>query len=524
MSEAKQLSVYWGHDSLYFVESIGTSPNKIFSIPLKEEKKEEKEKTVSLNSDKVQLLSRIQKTFKQQKIMAISLNLSLPTKDIIFRSFFVPKLHPNEIKNVVDFEVRKYLPFDLSTLSYAYHPINIIENNIRKIQIIFVAIKKSLLNSYINTFNQIVLNINLAEPEPISLIRALSHMNLLPENKTVIVLEKSKNITNFIIVDKKIPCFLRDFQIKAHPASVEKEGEESILVNLIKEVRISIEYYKRQNNQAAIDQLLLIADSDAENISKILEKEIKVEISIINIKEILENKSTTSVEFLNAYGSSLYSNVETPANFILSSNKHPTRMQTIFSFKKLVELYKSVLITFFSCAAILTSSIFFSKHSTTTPQKEIIKLSNELGSIKDASTSKLKEKNDTIKTKLDGYKKIHQKSHISFFMALIPQNLPNGTWLNSIDIFYPLDAKQIESDKIKEISETEIFFEIKIDLSGYAYLKDSKEQFKLVSTLIKNFKENKIISAIFKDIDLMTIKSQRTEDLFKTTSFKISFK
>lgn len=528
MAEKKQLSVFWGKNSLYFVDTLGISVNKKFSVSLEDtEDKESKQRKVATGN--LQLTSRIQNALRQHRITAMALNLSLPSKDIIFRSFLIPRLHPNEIKNVVDFEASKYLPFDLNTLSYSYHPIPIIDNNLKKLQIIFVAIKKSTLDSYTNLFEQATLQVNLAEPEPISLLRILYHKNFILEDKTIAILAKGRHTTNIIIATQRIPCFVREIQnidITSDETGQEEaaDDQEGKIMKLISEVRISIEYYRRQNNQANIDQMILLApEEETEKISKKLKESFEYDCVSISPEILLQDESARDIEYLNSFGTCLYEHVETPTDFLLVANKHYTSMKSITSLKKATEAYKSIVITFLISICLITGVFFASKYSISSPKEEIEKISAELGSIKDASTSKLKEKNNEIEVKLAKFSEIQQKSYIAFFLAIIPKEFPKGVWIKSLDIYYPKDAELLNTDGSIAALHNVALHKPKIELSGYAYLEKHKEQFKVVSKMINNLKSNEILSNVFTNIELKTIKSQKADNIYETTFFKIRF-
>ena len=173
MADKKKLGMYWGSDALFFVETQETAPTKIFQILFEEAVKETLRDSPSSISG-MKLGSDIQKILRKQGLLDSSVNLSLPAKDIIFRSFVIPWMDEHEIKSVVEFEASKYIPFSLERLSFSFHPISFTENNAKRLRIIFVAIKSDTLLSYIRTLEGASLDINSIEPAPSSLIRALS--------------------------------------------------------------------------------------------------------------------------------------------------------------------------------------------------------------------------------------------------------------------------------------------------------------------------------------------------------------
>jgi hypothetical protein len=405
-----------------------------------------------------------------------------------------------------------------------------VDNNLKKLQIIFVAIRKSTLDNYINLFEQATLDISLAEPEPISLLRLLYHKNMILEDKTVAILSMGRTTTNLIIATQRIPCFVREIRTQVLSPNIPQPSEnakhketDAMLTKLLNEIRISIEYYKRQNSQIGIDKFIIVSNTHTKTLSVQLSEMFDFEVTTLQPEILMHDESIREIEYLNAFGACLFDNVETPTDFILSANKHFSKMKSISSFKKATRAYKSIIITGLLGISITTATFLFSKQSISHPLKEIQKISTELGSIKDASTERLKEQNTELATKLENYQAIRQKSHIALFLALIPQEFPEGIWMTTLDIYYPKDAPLINEDGAIEILHKESLYRPRIELSGYAYLDQTKEQFKIVSRLINNFKDNPMLSEIFSNIELKTIKSQRAKNLYETTFFKINF-
>ncbi|MDO8581117.1 MAG: pilus assembly protein PilM, partial [Candidatus Omnitrophota bacterium] len=210
----KKLGVYWGNDSLYFLECAGTEPVQPFSIPFTGQNTR-KQPGDTYAPDGTQMSNNIQEYCSRHRISSMPVYLGLPTKEIIFRSFIIPWMQSNEIKGVVDFESSKYIPFAIEDLVYSYHPIIITQDGVKRIRIIFVAIKKEVLTAYIATFEQAGLTMEFIEPATMSLIRGLTFHNFLPQEQTAAIITKEGMGGKIIIIDKGIPQFVREFYLKS---------------------------------------------------------------------------------------------------------------------------------------------------------------------------------------------------------------------------------------------------------------------------------------------------------------------
>src|SRR5882672_1488986 len=242
MAVNKQLGVFFGHNSLSLVETDNQDPGKYFSAPhnLFDNVDPTQGKIVP---DDIKITAIIQKSLRDLKITSSDASLSLPTKDIIFRSFVIPWMMANEIDGVVEFEARKYIPFKLEELTYSYHPVTIAEKNVKRIRILFAAIRNDILEKYCGILEQSGLKISYVEPGVVSLIRVLVFKKLIPLDQRIAIVQTNDKEGKIIIVDHGLPHFVRDFQLQPAAASKPENDPELLKARLFNEVRISLDYY-----------------------------------------------------------------------------------------------------------------------------------------------------------------------------------------------------------------------------------------------------------------------------------------
>ena len=264
------IGLSWGKDCLYVVQVTGAQPQIMFKIPLSREAKLSLERG-AYSSGSVDLVTTIEEAFRQNNLGPSTVHLSLPTNDIIFRSFIIPWMQTSEIKGVVEFEVNKYIPFSLNELAFSYHPTTITEEGIKRIRIVFVAIKKQTLDNYTNILEQAGLSVGLVEPASISLMRSLEFKNLIPKDKTIAIVEQGESLGKIIIIDKEIPQFVREFQLKITTATGQEENDsKAIYTRIINEIRISLDYFSRQNTHLDVKEILFL--SAAPNLEEVAQK------------------------------------------------------------------------------------------------------------------------------------------------------------------------------------------------------------------------------------------------------------
>ena len=523
MSKITQLGVFWESNSLHFVESSETGLETMSHISFQQRSLTPAIEGISDSWEKGLSVS-IKNALKKQKISTTTVNLSLPINDIIFRSFVIPWMQQREINNVVEFEVGKYIPFSLGELSYCHYPVTFQEDDKKQIRIIFVAIKNDVLNSYIRVLKGASLTVDIVEPSALSLIRALSSKKLIPGDQTIALIEKG-NVGRIIVSDKNIPQFVREFQLLGEIPEQDSSDPENVTKILNKEVRISLDYFNRQNEQLKVEKIFFLSSSDKGNMPKSLESHLDIPVAPIEISLVLGTTSQLDLGYLNAYGASIAPFTDSFASLNLSKTK--VEESPMLTSSKKIHNYKPFATTALICIPLIIGSIAMSIFWKQGVKKKITTLNEKLGSLQDADISFIEDKEKKWKKKLKIVQKTRIKSDVALFMLLIPSLLPEGTWIEALNISYhdimelkkPVTKKKKFTRK-RSASVKEAKPSLQITIIGYAYSANRGEQFRLVNKLLGNLKNNKEYSGFFQKIELKTIKTQKINE-HDVTHFKI---
>lgn len=529
MAENRQLGIYWGDDILYFVETVDGGPQQVFQVPFTEEAKGSLE-AGPMSPAGMELTSLIQKACRRQKInTSLSANLSLPTRDIIFRSFVIPWMQPTEIGGVVEFEAGKYLPFALEELSYAYCPVTVMEGNARRIRIIFVAIRKGVLGNYAKVLEQAALSVNVMEPGPLSLIRALVFKNHIEKNQTIALIEKGEETGRIIVLDQGVPQFVREFQLRIPTADREIIDPESLMTRLTNEIRISLNYFNRQEEYLKIKKIVFLSPTVDEEMRHKLEEDLRMPLAFIDSGSILNNAASSDMDSLKAYGAALINSAALGVDFDFSGGK-PRVVKVAAASVKIPVNYKSIIKTALVCVPLIVSIPLLSKFLIQRQENKIAALTSNLSASQNISVSKLQQDNQALKDKLEHFREIHTGSDISAFLAIIPTLLPEGIWIDQLIITYSdTMSEEDKGGRQPPAGQTpgprggdskKAFSKPVIEIGGVAYMEDPNEQFKLVNELLMRFKGNKELLDSFEQIELITTKAQRLGN-YPVTSFQL---
>ncbi len=523
MISKKTLGVFFGGRSISIVETENQAPSKIVAashaVTALTDGGDKKNA-----SDEIKLIALLQKTLREQKIKISEVSLSLPTKDIIFRSFIIPWMNPNEIKGVVDFESRKYIPFKLSELAYVYHPVTITDKNTKFIRILFTAIRIDILENYCGVLDQSGLQIVMIEPAAMSLIRVLVLKKLIPQGKRIAIVQADDKEGKIIIVDQGIPQFIRDFQlVQSSPAAPTLAEATVPNERLFNEIRISLDYYGRQNTQEKVDGIIVLSNSEENELTSSLGKELGISVTSVNAKTILSSpQSTNSIELVNAFGIGLRNSVSLSANFDIPRKvSKPVTGFTVETKLPMAILQASAKVALV-CLGLIIGVYFVCDHPVRTYKKRIATLKEEQGSFQDLTKEEIDLKSKDVQSKIKGYKDVRVKSEVAFFLNVIPRMLPDGIWLKELTVNYSdiEETPTTEGTEVVEEDPNAKTYTISVAISGFSFVENINQQIRIVKNLVADLNAKKDFSSYFKTIDLATAQVQKLQD-FTVTFFRI---
>lgn len=508
MPDKQNIGIYWGEKALYFTDGLSF----FAAVPLLR-----KNGPVSMSSIRP-LNAQIRDVLAKYNLKKPLISLSLPTQDIIFRSFVIPWMPPNEIRSVVSFEASKYIPFPLEDLNYAYHPVVISRENIKRYRIIFVAIKKETIEEYTNILNHADLELQIVEPAAISLIRVLKQNNLAPEDKTVALVEQTGTSGKIIIIHQAIPHFVREFKLITGRPQEETSDPGTLYLRLMNEIRISLDYFGRQDSQLSVSSLLLLSSVENEdNIAKTLEIDLSMPTRQIFVKDLFKNIPQKEPAFINAIGASLLNRVPLPT--VLNLNEGgPQSSEKQWAMKTSSLNVKLIIKTALICVPLVFASLAYALWSPRKYNTELNAIHQSLGPYAGLAEGSIAEQNEEHRRKLAAYRDIRVKTGFTGYLAIINNFLPQGTWLERIEIFYASPNRPFgRSAGRTEATEKE---QLQMNITGYVYSENSQEQFRLANDFLRNIKRETVFEKTFKNIEMEKTEA-RVVDSYPVTFFTI---
>lgn len=492
------LGIYWGKDAFCLVESTKGQPEKIayisFDAPIAGDQGQK-------IPDTIRFTALLQQAIRDKKLLCKKTNLTLSTKDIIYRSFIIPFMQPAEVKNVVDFEATKYIPIKLEDLAYTYHSIPFTDGDQKNLRILFVAAKKNILERYTGILQQAGLETVFIEPASVSLVRLLQKQNQISRQHATGIIEVTQDGGRITVTDKDVIQFVRDFQ-----STVEGSGTPAENTKFFNDIRVSLNFYQRQNPQGKLDRLTILSENDLTTLATGLGQEFKIPAVSLTIQKILKNAPTNELGILSACGSSLRDNTISSKSFTLSlKSRSATALDTgeLFSGWNLKILIPSVILSIAAVVGTLTLTRQ-NIHESKVKADNLIK---SLGIYESSPEDKIIELKNSATSKLEQYRNIRITSEISHYLSKIPKLLPKGAWLSNLSIEY-FDGN---------------INKVVIGIDGYVYLPNVDDQIRQVNTIIPKMKADKEFSELFENIVLTNAKKD-TFNNYPVTFFHITCK
>jgi len=256
----------------------------------------------------MELIAFLQKGLRDSKMDATTAVISLPPKDLIIRFFEMPNIPHSEIAAGINFEIKKYIPFKIEELAFDYQYNVKAKANI--IEVILCGMKQAPLDSYSNLLQQVNFTAQAYEPGLFSLFRFLVVKGKINNQKSYVILEFNKEGANILITEKGFPYFTRDIRLTTAGGqeAAHTEDLDGQMFRLINEVRVSLDYYRRQFLKKEVDEMIVISSMATSNLIDHFSKELGLKVNLLNLAELVQAEGVVPEmlpDLVKAYGAAL---------------------------------------------------------------------------------------------------------------------------------------------------------------------------------------------------------------------------
>ena len=212
--------------------------------------------------------------------------VAVPTQDVLFRFFSIPVVSKPELETVVQFEVRKYIPFKMEQLIWDFH--TVASDMPSRMEVIFGAILRERYERVREALAAAGLQPILIEPRSLSLARLVKPPKEHSANDFVCLVEIDEESAHLAIIKQHLPYLTRDINFVPHanppaaggsrlPAASEPQpGDADVLPQgiapsiagapdprlqrLLSELSVSIDFFTREYPSTRVRDIFLIGD------------------------------------------------------------------------------------------------------------------------------------------------------------------------------------------------------------------------------------------------------------------------
>ncbi len=487
MANSDKIGIYLTDEIIVLADFNRNKLQRVVSSPLDNVLNSPQDSPFSSDTTgEVQIVSFIQKLFREHKITPGQICVSIPIQEVFLRSFVIPWMSPNELNNAVYYEAKKYLPFDLKQLDYIFQPVAQTENNQKRWRIIFYAVRKQTIEKYDRIIKQIGGKALVFEPSLVSLAKHLVSKNYLRLDQSAVVVYIHNNDVHIIFYEKGIAYFVRDFILSVSETHDPKAFSETVRTQLLREIRKSFGYYNSQFSQEKIKEILILSVVTDQELSRLLAEELSVKVRIVEPSITAGLQKYVGMDTMSACGACLekVSSKFTPFNFLQTKSSQQTAVNPgglSFDLGQMLGLsasdFKPAIQAAILCSLILGGVVYFGQAKLQEVKKQYDKMTQTEGPWLNKSAEQISEEIKTFSDKLANYKKIqNRKSRMATYLVVLTKSLPSGVWLNDAKISYSV------SDRLT------------IELTGYVYLKVKGGEYKAINEFLDNLRSDKNFS------------------------------
>ena len=419
-------------------------------------------------TDKNELvINALRKAVNKSKIDLRRVNSVLMPGMVLLRYFQMPRISPEEMEEAVRFEARKYIPFKLEEAVTGFYILKDDQES-RKLGILSLVTKEESIRHHLTILHKVGISPSAVETASFALLRLLEYSQEIDKQNSNVVLYIYAQRINIIILKNGIPFFVRDISLAKKEEWIDDETAEFLmggkissadsrvvtLENMISELRISLEYYKKELGKELVSKIILCGElEDFDDLDVImdaakdqpdsscplavyLQKQFDVPVSTIDpLKNIISPKARplpyTFPMLAVTIGAGMRNLSKSTVEIDLFRARKKTSLKTkVFMGKMIIAGLGTLVIGF--VVLFIVFSIFINREKNLLEQEK--RNRPKFMDLSHFSDDKLKKGEQEIIKRLDIYNKmVVNRFVLTDKLSVFPKATLEGIWLSRID-------------------------------------------------------------------------------------------
>jgi Type IV pilus assembly protein PilM len=466
------LGVYFGTNSIGLVElnkkklvnSVIIPQSSIFSGDFEEK----------VPTD-VKIIALIKDALRSNHINVDHGNICISGQDLIIRTFELPRLPSNELKSAINFEAKKYIPFKLEDLVYNFQVES--DNKSKLNTILFVGIKKEILEKYISISRQLNIKINAIEYSAFSLLRFLMLCGIRGSGVIASLCFDLNNDDeiNFMVSENGFPFFSRDIILTSGlndldgPVVNDQMKKYDRLKN---EIRVSQDYYRRKFPDKGVKTFYVLSGQDLREDLQSFFASAGIPAKFVDTSRVLGKGIDYSSVLVKSFGVVLFKDLSLKVKINLLSSR--LRSDSVKGKEDTFAFLEGVKVDFkiiFFCILICVATFGYGIYRMQPVREEISSIIDKRPKVASVSPVEdyavLSARDMNLKKRLNNLDSlIKNQLYATYFLDIIPRSLPEGAWLTKLtstrkednrpELILEGQAYQFFSKNYKEITITSV--------------------------------------------------------------------
>jgi type IV pilus assembly protein PilM len=155
------------------------------------------------------IAASIRKLFNENSFKTQNVAVSIGGYSVIVKKISVQTMTEDQLQKTINSEAEQYIPFDISEVNLDYQILGEAENNPDQMNVLLVAVKKEVVNSYVNLIQMAGLNPCVIDIDAFAL-QNIFELNYAPEDENVALIDIGASKTSLNILKGNSSLFMRD--------------------------------------------------------------------------------------------------------------------------------------------------------------------------------------------------------------------------------------------------------------------------------------------------------------------------
>ncbi len=447
----------------------------------------------------------LQRFFQESPAEKAQVCLGISHQDLIIRAFVVPEMSPAELNKAIIFEIKKYIPFNITEAYYSTLTFPFIDNNNKMMRVLFYAARKATIDKYKEQLAKEGLVVTRCEPAICGLVRTMIfRKDIHPADKIALLdIRQQKGVIYFI--DAGVVKFVREISLAmvTDPAEKAETGPVEIKERFLNGVHNSFDFYFRQFGEHVAEMLVVSNDEWFASLEGFMSTG-KIKCRKYSFSFVSGVRQVTEFTMSCAFGLGLTGNMFVPPINFLTPQKS-TKKSLLEGVNIDVKEFVPALRLAVGIVILLSGVAAFLWHQKDALQKQLAQTQAKQNEFAAASIQDLQGRIISVQQDIKGLQQAPSQTSQHMVLLLIAQHMPQGMWLQEVNISYSNVAKGLG-----------------ITLKAAVYAQDVSQQARLVNKFLSDLKNDKQLAQYVLKWQLKTMNRQQAKNVTITVFDLIS--